>query len=124
MAFSTASAPVLTSTVFFANFPGVMALSRSAERDVTLVGQHVEAGVQEAVELTPDGLDHARGAVAGVEAADATGEIDEAVAVDVFDDGTFSLVDEDRRGMEGCADYGGVTAAHEFVRAGAGDGSA
>src|SRR5262249_40367856 len=64
----------------------VQALSES---DVSLVGKYVEAGMQEAIELPANGFHHAGGAVPCVEASDAAGEIDHAIAIDVFDDGAF-----------------------------------
>ena len=53
------------------------------ERDVELVRHDREVGVGEALELLLRGGDDLRVRVADVEAADAAGEVDEGVAVDV-----------------------------------------
>ncbi len=45
MAFSTASAPVVRKMVFLGVAPGASAFSCFGERDVALVGGHLEAGV-------------------------------------------------------------------------------
>ena len=51
--------------------------------------------------LLADGGDHARRPVADIEAADAAGEIDEAIAVDVFDE---SRLRRARRKPASCVD--------------------
>ena len=53
------------------------------ERHVRLVGDDREVGVREAVELLVRRRDDVRMAVPDVEAADAAGEVDEGVPVDV-----------------------------------------
>src|SRR5438309_7274948 len=57
------------------------------EADVSLVGGDLNTGVEEAVELVFDSGDDFVATVAHVEAADASGEIEVAVAVDVFEPG-------------------------------------
>src|SRR5580704_1036836 len=91
--------------------------------DVALVGKYVEAGVKEAVELSTNGFDHTGSAMPCVEAADSTREIDEAVAVNVFDDSAFGFGDKHGRGVIGRAHDGSVTASHEILRAWARDWS-
>ena len=63
--------------------------------DVDLVGDDREVGVAELRQLLLRGGDHARMRVPDVQAADAAGEVDEGVAVDVGDRGPVSLRDHD-----------------------------
>src|ERR1700722_5217647 len=65
------------------------------ELDVTLVAGDLEAHVQEGVELAADGGDDARVAMADVDAANASAEVDEAVAVEVFKGRANGGADED-----------------------------
>ncbi len=123
-AFSVASAPVLTSSVFFGTFAGHERVQLLADCDVALVGQHVEAGVQEPIELAAHGFDDGGCAMSGVEAADATGEIDQAVAVDVFHDRAFGFGDKNRRGVISRLHDGGVAPLHQRLRTRPGNGSA
>ncbi len=88
---------------------------------VAPVGQHVKAGVQETVELLPDRLDHRRRTMPGVEAANAAGEIDHAVAVDVFNDSALGAIDEDGSYVESALGDCGIAALHQLLRAWAGD---
>ena len=97
-AFSTASAPVVNSAVFFSWSPGVSRFSARGDLDVPLVlGDH-EAGVGEAGGL----LRHAPGdlGVGGAHAGDRDpgGEVDELVAVDVDEDPAAGALHEDRQG--------------------------
>ena len=64
--------------------------------DVDLVRDDREVGVEEARGLLLHRRDDARVGVADVEAADAAGEVDEAVAVDVGDGRAAAVRDHDR----------------------------
>ncbi len=92
--------------VFFANLPGVMAFMRSASADIAFVGRDLDAGVKELIELAANGFDYAWLAMAGVGAADASGEIDVAVAVDVFEPGVFGFGYVDGRAVRKAAGHG------------------
>ena len=59
-AFSTASAPVETSSARFSKSPGVMPHERFGHLDVGLVAHHLEADVREARRLLGDRLDDRR----------------------------------------------------------------
>ena len=67
------------------------------ERDVDLVRDHREVGVEEARGLLLHGLDDMRVRVADVQAADAAREVDERVAVDVGEGRAAALGDDDRQ---------------------------
>ena len=73
------------------------------ETDVVLVGSDVEARVSEAFELRRGSLDHGLVGVPDIDAADASGEIDEAIAVHVDEQRAARLLHEDRRDVEGPA---------------------
>ena len=97
IAFSTASVPALKNAAFAGPAIGASAHSRSASVDVDLVRDDREVGVAEARELLLRGLDDPRVRVADVEAADAAGEVDERVAVDVGERRAAALGDDDRQ---------------------------
>ena len=80
--------------------------------------------MQEAIKLTANGLDDWRRAMPGIEAADASGKVDKPVTVNIFDDRTFSLVDENGRGMKRALHNGSITPLHQRLRARPGNGSA
>src|SRR5207244_2566891 len=65
--------------------------------DVDLVGDDREVGVAEALELLLRGGDDPRVRVADVEAADAAGEVEERVSVDVGEERSAPLLDHDRQ---------------------------
>src|SRR5437667_12451560 len=67
--------------------------------DVAFVGSDGEAEMQVFLELLTDRGEHARRAMANIEAADAASEIEIAVAVDVLDEGAFGARAENRRGV-------------------------
>ena len=71
-------------------------MRRSASCDVALVGQHREVGVREARQLLLAAATTRGARVADVQAADAAGEVDEDVAVDIGDSGPACLRDDDR----------------------------
>ena len=89
--------------------------------DVAFVGSDGEAEVQKLLELLADRGDDARRTVAGVEAPDAAGKIEIAIAVHVFEDRAFSARSEDGRGIGGAARDGGFAAGHESAGFRAGD---
>ena len=75
------------------------------EGDVHLVRDDREVRVHELRCLLGDRLDHPRVSVPDVEAADAAGEIEERVAVDVRERRSLAVVDHDRQeGGEGIGD--------------------
>ncbi len=61
------------------------------EGDIGLVGSHAKAEMQETVHLIVNGLRHQRVAVADIQAPNATGKIEVAIPVDVFDPCAFRL---------------------------------
>ena len=108
IAFSTASVPALKNAAFAGPRERRELDQPLGERHVDLVGDDREVGVREALELLLRGRDDARVRVADVEAADAAGEVDERVAVDVGERGAAALggddreVDRERGGDERC----------------------
>ncbi len=76
------------------------------EANVALVGRDLHAGVQEAVELVFHGVDDRFLAMPDVEAADASGEVEVAVAVNVFEPGVFGFGDVDGRAVRKAAGHG------------------
>jgi hypothetical protein len=81
--------------------------------DVALVRSDGEAEMQVFLELRLNRSDYAGRAVANVEAADAAGEIEIAIAVDVFDGGAVGARGEDGRGVRRTARNGGFAAGHQ-----------
>ena len=85
------------------------------ELDVALVSGDLEAHVQEGVELAADGGDDARVAMADVDAADASAEVDEAVAVEIFKGRALGGADEDGgAGVDSARDGGGAAVEPGF----------
>ena len=82
-AFSTASVPALKNAALVGAEIGDPLEQPLGKRDVRLVRNDREVGVGEALELLTRGGDDPRVRVADVETADAAGEVDEPVAVDV-----------------------------------------
>ena len=76
---------------FLGKFSGRDFVHALGEADVAFVGRDLDAGVEEFVELAADGIDHRFLAMTGVGAADASGEIDVAVAVDIFEPASSAL---------------------------------
>ena len=66
---------------------------------VALIGSDGETEMQVFLELLADRGEHARRAMANIEAANAASEIEIAIAVDVLDDGAFGARGENRRGV-------------------------
>src|SRR5208282_1981455 len=95
-----------------------------AHGNIAFIRQHVETGMQEAIKLAAHSLDHGGSAVSCVEAANTSGKVDHAVAIDVLDDSTFGFVYEDRRGMERSLHNGRVAPLHQRLRARPWNGSA
>ena len=94
-AFSIASAPEFTSSVFVAALPGQSSSSFSADRHVRLVGADHEALVEEAVDLLVDCPDDGRVAVTEVLAGDAAGEVDVLAPLGVPDSGAPGARDDE-----------------------------
>src|SRR6266481_6069114 len=59
--------------------------------------------------------------MSGVEASDAAGKIKQPVAVNIFDDRSFRLGDEDRRGMISGLHNGSIAPLHKRLRARSGN---
>jgi len=91
------------------------------EFDVAFVRRDLHAGVEELVELAADGFDHGLLAMAGVSAADAAGEIDVTVAVDVFKPRVFGFGNVDGRAVRQAAGHGLNAAFGKRFGLGAGD---
>ena len=96
-AFSTASVPALKNAAFAGTRERRAGEQALGELDVRLVGDDREVGVDEAAELLCRRLDDARMRVTDVEAADAAGEVDEDVAVDVGERRAAPLLRDDRQ---------------------------
>ena len=80
------------------------------EPDVRLIRRDLDAGVKEALGLLVDRIDDAGRAMADVDAADAAGEIDEAIAVDILQRRPFGLGNIDWRGVGQSARNSGIAA--------------
>ena len=91
------------------------------ERDVDLVRNDREVGVEEARGLLLHGLDDVRMRVADVQAADAAGEVEERVAVDVGQQCAASLCCDDRQEERKRVGDDALLPRDEFTRARAGD---
>jgi hypothetical protein len=68
--------------------------------------------VQESIKLAAHGVNDSGSAVSSVETANASREIDQPVAIHVFDDGTFCLRNEHRCGMMGSPHDCGIAPLH------------
>ena len=122
IAFSTASVPALKNAAFAGPANGARSSRRSASAHVDLVRDDRVVGVREALELLLRGLHDPRVRVADVEAADAAGEVDERVAVDVDERGAAALGRDDReRDRERRRDRRASMALENRPRARAGD---
>src|SRR5215467_8253753 len=80
---------------------------------VAFVGSDGETEVQVLFELLADRGEHSRRAMPGVETPDATGKIEVAIAINVFEDGAFGARGENGRGVGGAARNGGFAAGHK-----------
>src|SRR5205807_6439552 len=89
--------------------------------DVAFVGSDGKAQMQVLFELLAEGGNDAGRTVAGVEAADAAGKVDVAIAIHVFDDGSFSARGENGRGVGRAARDGGFGAGQGGAGVGAGN---
>ena len=75
---------------------------------VRLVGQYLEAGVGQLVELLGHGRDDFRVHVAGVQHGDTAGEVDELATFNVGHGGVLRGVSEDRVNLANTARYSGL----------------
>src|SRR6266481_4767635 len=105
---------------FFREIAGSEGVQLFGYGDVAFIGSDSEAKMQVLLELFADGGEDAGRAVADVEAADATGEIEIAIAVDVLDGGAFGARGENWRGVRRAAWNGGFAAGHQGAGLGAG----
>ncbi len=94
------------------------------EPDVAFVGRHLHTGVHEAIELLANGADDGFTAMTDVEAPNAAGEVDVAVAVDIFEPCPLGFRDVNGRAMRQAAGHGLSPARRERFGLGAGDWSA
>jgi hypothetical protein len=69
--------------------------------------------MQEAIKLAAHGVNHSRRAMSGIEAADAAGKINQAVAVNIFYDRSFRLGNKDRRGVISRLHDGSIAPLHK-----------
>ena len=76
------------------------------EADVAFVGRDLDAGVEVFIELAADGLDDGLLAMTSVGAADASGEVDVAVAIDIFEPCVFGFRHVDWRAVRKAAGHG------------------
>src|SRR6266567_6172067 len=104
---------------FLRKIAGSQGVEFFRDGDVALVGSDGEAEMQVLLDLFADGRKHARSAVADVEAADAAGEIEIAIAVDILDGGAFGARGENRRGIRRTARNRGFAARHQWAGLGA-----
>jgi len=77
--------------------------------------------VKEAVELFANRLDYGSRAMAGVQAANAAGEVDHSVAIDIFNDSALGALDEDGGHVQSALRNRRVAALHQLLRAWTGD---
>ena len=96
-AFSTASVPALKKARALGTGDGHERTEPLGELDVALVRHDGEIGVNEALALLLDRLEHPRMTVADVHHTHPAGEVDEAIAVDVGDRHAFGLGRKDRQ---------------------------
>ena len=109
---------------FFRELAGSDFIHALGEADVSLVGRDLNTGVEEAVELIFDSGDDFVATVTHVETANASGEIEVAVAIDVFEPGVFGFRYVDGRAVGEAAGQGLGAARGERLGFRAGDGCA
>src|SRR5204863_6592522 len=83
---------------------------------IALIRHDVKAGVQESPQLLLHGVDDFWSAMSSIQASNAAREIDQAIAVDIFDHRSVSLCDEDGGRVEASLRHGGVAALHQLAR--------
>src|SRR5271165_134979 len=91
---------------------------------IALIWRDLHTGVQKAVELIFHGVDDFIPPVTHVDAANASGKVEIAVAIDVFEPGVFSLGYVDRRPVGKAAGHGFRAALRQRLRLRAGNRSA
>ncbi len=101
---------------FFREIAGSERVQFFRNGDVAFVRGDGEAEMQIFFELLANRGDDARGAMADIEAADSSGEIDVAIAVDVFDGCAVGASGENGRGVGGTARDGSFATRHERAR--------
>ena len=82
---------------FLGKFAGRDLVHALGQAHIVFVGRHLNAGMQKTFELALDCIHHRLAAMTHVEAADAAGKIQVAVAVNVFEPGVFGLGHVDGR---------------------------
>ena len=73
--------------------------------------------MQEAIELAADSLDHLGRAMAGVQATDTPREVNQMIAVNIFDERPLGAGNEDWRRMIKAPRRGNFGALHQLLRA-------
>jgi len=96
---------------FFREVAGSEGVEFFGDGNVALIGSDGEAKMEVLLELFRGGGEDAGRVVADVEAADTTGEIEIAIAVDVFDGGAVGARGENWRGVRRAAGNGGFRGA-------------
>ena len=81
--------------------------------NVAFIGRHTEAKVQKFLELFPNRCNYARRAMSRVQRTDATGEIDKAVSVHVFQNGALGPSRKNRRSVISSASDRGFAPRHQ-----------
>ena len=92
--------------------------------DVIGIWRDAETGVQKAIKLGENSGNDAGGAIADVQAADATGKIEKAIAIHVFEERALSPRDKYRRGVIDAPRNGGGATAHQLLGTRTGNGGA
>ncbi len=87
------------------------------EFDVSLVWRHAEARMQIAIDLVANRRKNWFRPMPGIHAADAPGQINEGVPIDIFHQCAFRTRGEYRRGMEDAPRHGLYAPLHQFLRA-------
>ncbi len=88
------------------------------QRNIALVAGHLEAEMEKGVQLRAQRAQHPRIAMANVGAADAAAQVDEAVAVDIFEDRALGVTDKQRGGSVDPARNGLRPASRQRARIG------
>src|SRR5882724_7302272 len=79
---------------FFARWTWSQRVEPFGQAHIALVRRHHKTSVEEARRLRADSADNFRRAVAGIDASDTTGEINEPVAVHIFEQRAFVSPDK------------------------------
>ena len=92
-----------------------------AEGDVGLIGTDKGREVDHAIGLSLDRGAHLGGAVAYSEGTDPTDEVEQAISINIGDEGPMGLSNGNWRGATQTGSYSRLTAGQQFSRSGTGD---